>query len=214
MPATLALRRCLSSVSAERRTCTITGRPAAFARASCAAKKRSPRSQVEPGHEVVQADLADGHEARVVAVPARGGRPARRGRRRPRGRRTAGGCPARSDRPCWCASSRTRVEVERAHGLQHQHLHAGGLAAGHHRIAVGVELGGVEVAVGVDPGHGVMMPSRFGRARPPWPSAYAVQGGRTCQRRRRTRRFRPARGGSPALGAACGLVAVAFDIHS
>ena len=126
---------------------------------------------VQARHEVVQPDLADGHEARVIAVAVEvvgqhGEVAVVRAvdEQRVDAERVRQAVPVRE--------FAHGVEVERAHGLQHQHLHAGGLAAGHDGIAVGVELGGVEVAVGVDPGHGVMMPSRVGRPRPLRPWAY------------------------------------------
>ena len=105
---------------------------------------------VQPGHEVVEPDLADRHQPRVVAVRRSAWRSRVAGRRRRRGRRTAGGCPAH--RPRLRLRQRAhRVEVRHLHRRQHQLRHAGGAGARHHRGAVGIELGRVEVAVGVDP---------------------------------------------------------------
>ena len=75
---------------------------------------------VQAVDEEVEPDLADRHQARVVAprraVPASSSveiaRPARR-------RCTGDGCRAHRHRRCRCASSRTALEIERRHGRNH-----------------------------------------------------------------------------------------------
>ena len=51
------------------------------------------------------------------------------------------------------------VEVEHRHRGQHDLRHAGVARALNHRVTIGVELGRVEVTVGVDPAHCEIMPS-------------------------------------------------------
>ena len=114
---------------------------------------------VQPWHKVIEADLAHRHQVRVISVP---------------GQRVGqvvniviGGLadPQRVDAQrvaqAVAVGQRTqRVEVRHRHRRQHQHRHTGRLGAGQHGAPVGVELGRVEMAVGVDPGHRRMMPAR------------------------------------------------------
>ena len=61
-------RSCFSTPSTERRTCSITGRSNSRGELELRGEKRSLASAVEPGHEVVEADLADRDQARIVAL--------------------------------------------------------------------------------------------------------------------------------------------------
>jgi hypothetical protein len=107
---------------------------------------------VQPRHEVVQADLADGHQPRVVArVSQRLVEPLQVGVlgavdvQRMDAQRVGEAMPLRQG-----AGS---LEVHRSHRRDHHLPDAGGAGARHHRVAVGVELGRVEMAMGVCP-HG------------------------------------------------------------
>ena len=102
------------------------------------------------GLEQVDADLADGHQARVALVILQGllealeilvGRVAHAQRMDAQ----------RVREPVLVRERAHDVEVEDAHGRDHLHRDARRIGARDDRGAIGVELAGVEVAVGVDP---------------------------------------------------------------
>ena len=104
-----------------------------------------------PGDEMVEADLADRDQPRVVAMASSASRrPA--GRRRRSGRCTSDGCrarrPGRTDAP-----ARAPLEIGRIDGRDDDHGDAGGAGPRDDGVAVGAEFGGVEMAMRVDP-HG------------------------------------------------------------
>ena len=61
-------RRCFSTVSTARRTCSSTGRPNSAASCELGGEEARLALAVEPGDEVVEADLADRDQPRVVGV--------------------------------------------------------------------------------------------------------------------------------------------------
>ena len=111
--------------------------------------------QIQAGHEVVQPDLANGHQAWVVAVLMQG---------RGQGLQVfIGGLahPQRVQPQGVGAAMRMGqithgVEMRGRHRGQHQASHARGPGALHHGSTVGIEFGRVQVTVCVGP-HGWMM---------------------------------------------------------
>ena len=112
---------------------------------------------VEARHKMIQPDLAHRHQARVVAVGLQ--RSAQRGEigvLRPVDVQRMN--PQRVGEVVRVRQFANGVEVRRFHRRQHDLLHAGRAGTRHHGGAVRGELGGVEVAMGVGPDHGGIMP--------------------------------------------------------
>ena len=87
----------LRQPSTARRLCSSTGRANSRASQLLGAEALLPR-RVGVGREAIEADLADGNEARVAAMRVRAPRAAARGPRRRRARRPADGCRAHRPR--------------------------------------------------------------------------------------------------------------------
>ena len=130
--------------------------------------------RVQPGHEEVEPDLAHGHQPRIVAPLAQclGQLLDLVLRRLHHVQRVDA---QRIGQAMGVGQRPNRTEVERGHRRQHLHPDAGGLRTRQHRLAIRVEFGRVEVAVGVDPAalHGPMMPCRA-QANPGLHKALAV----------------------------------------
>ena len=133
-------------------TCSITGSSNSRASCSCAAKKRSCRAAVEPRRR-------SGRGRSRRPRPAAGRRGAPRARRAARSRsasaaradRTADGCRARR-RAVPMRQRAHRVEVGRRRPPAGRSAPTpAARARADDGVAIGVELGGVEVAMGVDP---------------------------------------------------------------
>jgi hypothetical protein len=134
---------------------------------------------VEPGHEVVEPDLAHGHQARIVALRLqRGAQPFEVAVLRPR--HVQGVDAERVDAVVRMRQRAHGLEVGALDGRQHEGAHAGRTRPLHHAGAVGVELGGVEMAMGIDPHRAAIMyqpPPALARAprrapgRPRWARA-------------------------------------------
>ena len=117
---------------------------------------------VEAGNEVVEADLADGDQARVVATA----------RERLAQRRQVAGADAvgahrmdaqRVRQPVPVGELADALEVAGVDGRNDDLADAGGARPGDHLVAIGIEISGVEMAMRVDP-HGAMMPAPGPRA--------------------------------------------------
>lgn len=171
-------RRCLSTTSCERRTCSSTGKPNSRARPSCARERCLACARSIPGAKKIQSDLADGEQRRVADRRLQvGAQPlevvvARAiDVQRMDAERVADARIRRGER----AHRREVAHLDRRH---HQRRDTGSERAFAHRVAIRVVLTGVEMAVGVDQhqcgggaGTGGGRRCAHGRARSSWPAS-------------------------------------------
>jgi protocatechuate 3,4-dioxygenase beta subunit len=109
---------------------------------------------VEPGHEPIEPDLAHRHQAFIARLTRQ--RIAQHIEVLVRRLADAQGVDAqRISQPVLVREFAHALEVRRLHRRQHADRHTSRARALPHRIAVGVELGGIKVTVGVDPRHRV-----------------------------------------------------------